>query len=349
MRMDHQLTQKDMIFGTFSWSDETRDNKALRPLGGEGFPLANRLVTTTWNHTVSPSMLNEFRFGFNRSVTFRLSETSFTRDYAKEVFNLKNTATEPIVYGVPSFGISGFSAIGSISQAIGATDENMQFTDNLSIIRGKHNIRTGFQISRQAYYQVTNFNGNPSFTFDGRYTGLQLTAGVGLADYLLGTPSAAGGAIGDGAQDMRSTFYGAYIQDDIRLFSNFTINIGIRYEFARSPVEINNHSLFFSPEWGKVILAGQGVRPDIVDPDYNNWAPRFGFTWNPKFAKNFVVRGGFGMFYATDNFNEEQFKVNGPPFFQAQTLQGDATSAEPVHEGHAAFVHRFSGHQSVQL
>ena len=219
MRMDHQLTQKDIIFGTFSWSDETRDNKALRPLGGEGFPLANRLVTATWNHTISPSMLNEFRFGFNRSVTFRLSETSFTRDYAKEVFNLKNMATEPIVYGVPSFGMSGFSAIGSISQAIGATDENMQFTDNLSIIRGKHNIRAGFQISRQAYFQVTNFNGNPSFTFDGRYTGLQTTAGVGLADYLLGTPASAGGAIGDGAQDMRSTFYGAYIQDDIRLFS----------------------------------------------------------------------------------------------------------------------------------
>ncbi len=323
VRLDHQLSSKDQIFGTFSMSDETRDIKALRPLGGESFPLRNKLLTMTWNHTISPSMLNEFRFGFNRSVTYRLSETSFTKDYAKEVFNLKNIATEPIVYGVPAFNVGGFSGTGSISQAIGATDDNLQFTDNFSVIRGKHNMRTGFQISRQSYFQVTNFSGNPSFAFDGRYTGLQTTAGVGLADFLIGTPSQAGGAVGDGQQDMRSTFYGAYIQDDWRVRSNFTINFGLRYEFARSPVEINNRSLFFSTELQKVILAGKGVRPDIVDPDYNNWAPRFGFNWNPTFLKNFVIRGGAGVFFATDNFNEEQFKVNGPPFFQAQTLVGD--------------------------
>ena len=234
-RLDHQLTPRDMIYGTFSWSDETRDNKALRPYGGEGFPLKNRLVTFTWNRTFSPSILNEFRFGFNRSVTYRLSETSFQRDYAKEIFNLKNIATQPIVYGVPSFSLGTFSAVGSISQAIGATDENLQFTDNFSVIRGKHNMRAGFQISRQAYYQITNFSGNPSFTFNGAYSGLQTTVGTGLADFLLGTPSAAAGAIGDGAQDMRSTFYGAYLQDDWRVLPNFTINLGIRYEFAASP------------------------------------------------------------------------------------------------------------------
>jgi hypothetical protein len=326
MRIDHQFNPRDQVFGTYSHSDETRDLKALRPFGGEGFPLRNRLVTTTWNHIFSPTILNEFRFGFNRSVTYRLSETSFTRDYAKEIFNLKNIATEPIVYGIPAFNISGFSATGSISQAIGATDENLQFTDNFSVIRGKHNMRAGFQISRQAYFQVTNFSGNPSFTFDGRYSGLQTTAGVGLADFLLGVPGNAGGAVGDGQQDMRSTFYGAYIQDDWRVLPNLTINFGIRYEFARSPVEIKNRSLFFSTELRRVVLAGQGVRPDIVDPDYNNWAPRFGFNWNPKFLKNFVVRGGAGIFYATDNFNEEQFKVNGPPFFQAQTLVGNANT-----------------------
>jgi hypothetical protein len=323
MRLDHQVSSRDIVYGSFSWSDETKSNFALRPYGGEGYPLSNRLVTLTWNRTFSPNILNEFRFGYNRSVTYRLSETSFTRDYAKEVFNLKNIATQPIVYGVPSFGIGGFSSVGSISQAIGATDENLQFTDNFSVIRGKHNMRTGFQISRQSYFQVTNFNGNPSFSFDGRYSGLQTTVGTGLADFLLGTPSSAGGAVGDGAQDMRSTFYGVYLQDDWRVLPNLTINVGLRYEFAASPREINNHSLFFSPELKRVVLAGQGVRPEIVDPDYNNWAPRFGFNWNPKFLNNLVVRGGIGVFYATDNFNEEQFKVNGPPFFQAQTLSGD--------------------------
>jgi hypothetical protein len=322
VRLDHQISSRDQLFGTFSWSDETRDVKALRPLGGEGFPLANRLITTTWNRTFSSTVLNEFRFGFNRSRTFRLAETSFTRNYAAEVFNIKNATDQPMVFGVPNFSILGFSAVGSLSQAIGAEDENLQFTDNLSIIKGKHNIRTGFQISRQAYFQITNFSGNPTFTFDGRYTGTQ-TAGYGIAEFLLGIPGRAQGAIGNGQQDMRSNYYGAYLQDDWRILPNFSINIGLRYEFARSPVEINNRSLYFNPEQGRIILAGQGVRPDIVDPDFNNFAPRFGFTFTPKLVNNLVVRGGFGIYYATDNFNEEQFKANGPPIFQAQTIEGN--------------------------
>ncbi|MBI1789983.1 MAG: TonB-dependent receptor [Acidobacteria bacterium] len=213
-----------------------------------------------------------------------------------------------------------------MSQAIGATDENLQFTDNLSWIRGAHNLRTGFQISRQAYFQITNFSGNPTLTFDGRYSGTQ-TSGYGLADFLLGIPGRAQGAIGDGSQDMRSTYYGFYVQDDWRLASNFTINIGLRYEFARSPVEIRNKSLYFNPEQGRIILAGQGVRPDIVDPDFNNFAPRAGFTWNPKFVNNAVVRGGYGVYYATDNFNEEQFKATGPPIFQVCSRTSAPASA----------------------
>ena len=321
-RIDHQVSSKDQLFGTFSWSDEVRDEKALRPFGGQGYPLSNRLVTSTWAHTFNAAILNEFRFGWNRSRTFRLSETSFGPNYAKDVFNLQNTTTQPMAYGIPAFNPAGFSGIGSISQAIGATDENFQFTDNLSIIKGKHNIRTGVQIMRLLYFQITNFAGNPTFTFDGRYTGAQ-TAGYGLGDFLLGLPSRAQGSVGDGSQDMRTTYWSGYVQDDWRLASNFTLNFGLRYEFARSPVEIYDRSMYFSPDQAKIFVAGQGVRRDIVDPDWNNFAPRFGFTWRPGFAQNTVVRGGFGVYYATDNFNEEQFKGQGAPFFQQQTIDGD--------------------------
>lgn len=322
-RIDHLLTSSDQLFGTFSWSEEARDVKALRPYGGEGFPLNNRLVTVTWNRTFRPNILNEFRFGWNRSRTFRLAETSFGRDFAKEVFNLKNTTNVPMVFGVPSFGTSGFGAIGSLSQAIGATDENFQFTDNLGIMKGKHNFRAGLQISRQLYFQITNFAGNPSFNFDGRYTGLQV-AGVGLGDFLLGFPASVQGSIGTGEQDMRTTFWSGYLQDDWRIVPSFTLNFGLRYEVARSPVEILDRSMFFSTDIAQIVLAGKGVRRDIVDPDWNNFAPRIGFTWRPALLNTFVVRGGFGVYYATDNFNEEQFKAQGPPFFQSQRLEGDA-------------------------
>jgi outer membrane receptor protein involved in Fe transport len=322
LRLDHQLGPRDQLYGTYSWADETRDVKVLRQFGGEGFPLSNRLVTITHAHTFSPTLLNEFRFGYNRSRTYRLSETSFGPDYAREVFNLRNTTDQAIMFGIPAFNMNGFGGIGSISQAIGALDENLQFTDNLSLVKGSHNVRAGFQISRQRYFQITNFNGNPTFTFDGRYTGLQ-AAGIGLADFLLGYPSRAGGAIGDSIQNLRTTYWGAYVQDDWRIRPNLTLNYGLRYEFARSPVERDNKSLVFAPDQGRILLAGDGVRPDIVDPDWNNFAPRLGFTWQPGVLSDFVVRGGAGIYYSTDNFNEEQFKGSGPPFFQAQTIEGN--------------------------
>ena len=321
VRIDHQLGPRDQLYGTFSYADEARDVKVLRPYGGEGFPLSNQLVTVTHAHTFTPNLLNEFRFGYNRSKTYRLAETSYGSDFAREVFNLKNTTDQPIMFGIPAFNMTGFGGIGSISQAIGALDENLQFTDNLSLVKGSHNVRAGFQISRQDYFQITNFSGNPTFTFDGRYTGMQAN-GIGLADFLLGTPSRAGGAIGDSIQNLRTTYWAGYVQDDWRIVSNLTLNYGLRYEFARSPVERDNKSLVFAPELGQILLAGQGVRPDIVDPDWNNFAPRLGFTWRPPVLEDFVVRGGAGIYYATDNFNEEQFKGTGPPFFQAQTIEG---------------------------
>ena len=321
VRLDHQLRGGGQLFGTFSSAEEERDVKVLRPYGGEGFPLTNRLFTVTHAQALTPNLLNEFRVGYNRSRTYRLAETSYGEDFAREVFGLENTTDQPIMFGVPAFNMSGFGGIGSISQAIGALDENLQFTDNLSYVTGNHNIRTGFQISRQHYFQITNFSGNPTFTFDGRYTRLQAN-GIGLGDFLLGTPSRAGGAIGDSIQNLRTTYWAGYVQDDWRLHSRFTLNYGLRYEFARSPVERDNKSLVFAADQARILLAGEGVRPEIVDPDWNNLAPRLGFTWRPPILNDFVIRGGGGIYYATDNFNEEQFKGIGPPFFQAQTIEG---------------------------
>ena len=186
------------------------------------------------------------------------------------------------------------------------------------------------------------------FTFDGRYSGLQAN-GIGLADFLLGIPARAGGAIGDSIQNLRTTYWAGYVQDDWRIVPNLTLNYGLRYEFARSPVERDNKSLVFAPELGQILLAGQGVRPDIVDPDWNNFAPRLGFTWRPPVLEDFVVRGGAGIYYATDNFNEEQFKGTGPPFFQAQTIEGDPRHAEPVHARHDAVVHQLAQREPVHV
>ena len=320
VRIDHQLSEKDMIYGTFSNSDESQVRPSLHFLGGDVFPMSDRLWTFTYSRIVTPAILNEFRFGYNDSRTFRLSEGSYGKDYASTVFGLKNTSPQPLDFGVPDFNISGFSGAGSLSEAIGAEDENFQFSDNVSWTRGKHNVRTGLQIIHEKYFQVTDFSGNPSFNFEGRYTGAQ---GLGLGDFLLGIPYQASGALGNSVQHLVTTYWGGYLQDDWHVVPSFTLNLGLRYEFAAAPREVDNRSLYFSPNLGTIVTAGHGVRPEIVDPDYNNFAPRVGFAFRPRFLPRTVFRGGAGVYYATDNFNEEQFKVIGPPFYQPQTINSD--------------------------
>ncbi len=322
VRIDHHITSNDLLYGTFSDSNETLLKPALRPLGGDVFPQTDRLYTLTYTRIISPTQVNEFRFGYNRSLTYRQAETSLTQDYAKDVFGLKNTSPNPFDFGVPNFNPTGFGGVGSLSEAIGATDRNIQFTDNFSWNTRRHNVRLGLTVSRQLYDEITDFSGNPTFTFDGRYTGMQ---GLGLGDMLLGLPITAAGALGDSSQEMRTTYYGGYIQDDWRLASNLTLNFGIRYEYAAAPTERRGKALVFAPDIGAIVYANHGVRPSIVDPDWNNFAPRFGFAYRPSFVKNTVLRGGAGTYYATDNFNEEQFKVIGPPFYQSQTLNSDPT------------------------
>jgi len=322
VRIDQQVTDKDLIYGTYSRSDESLIQPALQFLGGDTFPMSDRLWTFTYNRIISPTVLNEFRFGYNDSQTFRLSEGSNGKNYAVDVFGLKNTSTQPLDFGVPDFSFSGFSGVGSLSEAIGAEDENFQWSDNLSITRGKHNIGVGFQIIHEKYFQITDFSGNPSFSFDGRYTGAQ---GLGLGDFLLGLPYQASGALGNSVQHLATTYWAGYLQDDWHVLPSLTINAGLRYEFAASPAEANQRSLYFDPDLGQVITAGHGVRNGIVDPDYNNFAPRLGFAYRPAFLPRTVIRGGAGIYYATDNFNEEQFQVIGPPFYQPQTINGDPT------------------------
>jgi hypothetical protein len=323
VRIDHRITDRDFVYGSFSNSDESQLSPALRFLGGDVFPMSDRLWTATYVRTITPSIVNEFRFGHNDSVTFRTSEGSNGTNYASSVFGLKNTSPNPFDFGIPAFSITGFGSIGSISEAIGADDENYQYVDNLSVTRGSHNFKTGVQIIHEKLFQITDFNGNPTFSFDGRFTG---RSGNGLADFLLGVPYQAAGALGDSTQNLVTTYYGAYLEDNWKITRDLTLNLGLRYEFANSPREINNRSLYFDTGLRRTVVAGQGVRPEIVDPDYNNFAPRIGFAYQPGFLKNTVIRGGAGIYYATDNYNEEQFKVQGAPFYQSQTINSNPTN-----------------------
>jgi hypothetical protein len=323
-RVDQSITANDKVYATFSNSNEALFNPSIQPLGGSNYPLADHLWTATYDHIFTPNLLNDLRLGLNNSVSYLVPITAYGPNYAKSLFGLTNTDTNPITFGIPDFGISGISGIGSFGEVIGAQDINYQLTDNVTASRGKHNIMAGVELIHMRFLQTTDFGANPAFTYDGRFTGT-VKSGFGLGDFLIGTPYQASGAAGDSAQNLHTNYYGLYAQDNWQALPNLVLSYGMRYEYSLPPVESQNRQGYFSLSQGKELYAGVDIRRSIVKPDYNNLAPRLGFAWRPSFLKNAVLRGGFGLYYATDNWNELQFSIVGSKFYQVQTINSDPT------------------------
>ena len=322
-RLDHALSSKDNLFGSFSFEDRPHNTPGLMPTQGFFYPLRNELLSVTQTYTFSPTVVNELRFGYNRGKTYLLSLGADHTNYASTVFGLQNTSQNPFDAGVPGAGITGFSGPGSFSESIGSLDQDFQIVDSLSIVRGKHNIKLGENFIHEKFYEITDFAGVPSFSFQGKYTG------TGLGDYLLGEPYQGTTSVGDSHQNLRSNYYAVFLQDDWRVRPDLTFNIGARYEKMQNPYDTEDRTEWFDPTAinpvdgtrGAVVSSRSGgVRNGIVDPEWHEFAPRFGFAYSPKFLKNTVVRSSYGIFWASDVWNDLQFLVVGPNFYSSQTV-----------------------------
>lgn len=163
-RLDHSLNTKDEISGSYSFEDRPHTLPGTMPLSGVDFPLRNQLLTLSETHIFSPNVVNVGRFGYNRTKTFKASQTANGPDYAQSVFGLQNTSSNPFDYGIPDATFNGFTTVGSISEAIGATDGDYEFYDSLSIVHGRHNLKIGANFMHEKFWQITDFSGNPYFT-----------------------------------------------------------------------------------------------------------------------------------------------------------------------------------------
>lgn len=324
-RLDHAITGNDNVYATFSDYNSIVVQPSLQPLGGSTLPIADHLWTVTYSHVFSPTILNDLRLGLNNSNEYLNPETAYGPNYAQSLFKLTNTNDNPLTFGIPDFGIAGVSGVGSWSEVIGAQELNYQLTDNVSISKGSHNYMAGVELIHTRFKQATDFSANPGFSFDGRFTGTQLS-GFGLGDFLLGIPYQASGAAGDSEQNLHTNYYGIYARDDWRATRNLTLSYGLRYEYSLAPIESQNRQAYFDLSTGQQVYAGNGIRRSIIKPDYTNLAPRVGFSWNPSFLHNTVLRGGAGIYYATDNWNELQFSIVGSKYYQVQTINSDPTT-----------------------
>ena len=162
-------------------------------------------------------------------------------------------------------------------------------------------------IAKQGFNIFSTGNATGAFFWEGKPTSLPTapdTTGFGFADFMLGQVGRATLDVQTGPTYLRSWYHGGYVQDDIKVTSKLTLNLGLRYDLASPAVEKYNHMSWFdrnvaNPEAGGIpgaLVFASPSRRVGLDLSKKEFGPRFGFaySWNPKT----VVRGGYGISYA---------------------------------------------------
>jgi outer membrane receptor protein involved in Fe transport len=279
----------------------------------------------TWTHVFSPRMLNELRVSETR-VSFLFQATPET---------LANPLSQNYNITFSGQGFGGDATPLGISQNIpqGDDEELYQAQDTVTWTRGRHTLRFGADVGRQIEKELVAQNalGGLIFTAGGAASALD-----NFLDNYLGASGSAGITFGPTRIDPHTWKTAFFIQDDLKLFPDLTINVGIRYDYLTSPenslqypaIDLNNP---FAP-------INTVVK---VKNDANNFGPRIGFAWNPHsgFLRDgkTVFHGGVGAFYDTDftniATNGAQASPNAPTgLLQSTTGRGlpNATSLIPT-------------------
>ncbi|MSV27987.1 MAG: hypothetical protein EXQ52_04475, partial [Bryobacterales bacterium] len=326
-RFDHVISPRDTAYYRFSLAQETKFQNTIHPLGGGNFPQTNRNLAISETHTFSPSVINEARFGYNRTYLGRLPEGAFGPDIARDL-GLRNITAIKESFGPPNVSMNALATFGGNQTAIYQIENMFHAADNLSWIRGKHSLKMGGEFRKFLYKQNTTGWEAPKFNFTGQFSVRPdargaLPQGAAAADFMLGHVFRGDSGDGTAFQDLHTSFLGFFAQDDYRATKNLTFNFGVRYELLPSPTDVNGRMQYFDFNAKKLRRIGEaGAITRLHPTDRNNFAPRFGFAYSPGGGRT-VIRGGYGIYYTTPYWNDYHFLIWGPPYYSITSVFSD--------------------------
>lgn len=329
IRGDYRVNDTHSLFFRYSEQDAPLTPAALAPLAGAQVISFGRGAVAQVASTLRPNVVNVFRAAYNQAKLFG-QQVPVDRNIASEI-GITGVSDVQRNWGVPNVGWVGFSGIGSNGLTQGNNLHNYQLSNATTWIKGSHTIKFGYEIRQTRNFLNSDNGPRGSFTFGNNAFTAALDPATGnpvpntgnpVADFLLGFPLNASGAVGSSATNFRFYTHNLYIQDDWKVSRSLTLNYGLRYEFIGppTPLEQEQRNVYgFDFNTGRQLFPTLGqIRSSVVSPDYKNFAPRFGFAYNPTFAQAWVIRGGIGIYFDQGQMNETQFITNGPPVFAQQ-------------------------------
>jgi len=331
-KLDFNATEKDRITVTlagFSYPQLIPFSSVFLPNDPNvpGAPIFNKNTNyfgnIVYTRTISQNMLNEFIVTAQR-LDFQVNQHAKALPGPAEL-GITGTGTPvdgPPLIALPTSQLAfGYPAINPIQNP----DNTYEFSDNFTRIKGRHTFKVGgsFVIVQS---NSTNSYYAQGFTFNG-------PTGSGskndLADFLFGDADIFQ-SFPPGVNDVHSKQYAGFFQDEWKVTPRLVLTMGIRYEYDTPKGDSKFPQAFIVPGHQSQIypLAPLGLLvqgdPEAPNgstfPDRNNWAPRFGFAWDPLGDGKTSVRGGFGVFYDVLLAGDNILNAFQPPFATAATL-----------------------------
>lgn len=347
VKVDYIATDKDHIFGRYSHAEQDQPTTNTFPLIFDRQSTAPfKAAVLNWTRTISPNMVNEVRVGFNRVVLDNGGVDKGLGNIAEELGISNGNDRGPGLLSIQfDGGLSTNIGSNNIGRQTLFANNTYQLNDNLTIVTGKHILKTGFFFLRSQ--QNTFFAGNNGRTgfirFNGQFTegpnanAPATASGFAEADFVLGTPVRLGRGVNTGTWGHRRNIWAGYFQDDWRITSNLTLNLGYRWEYHSPLTEVNDRQANFSPFTGELLLAGKdGNSRALTDKWFGGHQPRFGFAWTPKFlGDSTVIRGSYGISSFQEGTGTNLRLPLNPPFnFEFEKIfEGDIRPGSSLSQG----------------
>lgn len=333
-KVDHNFSASQHL--VVSYYTTSGENTVRAGTSGQGLPWAlqdfdwrqhNANISETW--VVGPNKVNQVWVGFTRYFGGRLNISNPTLGLAPDA-SLADFGSAITVQGNPSLPNIAVTGFFNLTNAIGGPTAGSNFytvRDTFSNTRGRHALKFGGEAMLQKDVQDTLLNNYGTYSFNGSATGNSAAnpkvAGNALADFLLGVPNAI-------TQDApiraltNSWFTSLFVQDDYKVFSRLTLNLGLRWDIQTPPTDPQNREgTYIAGEQstvnpaapiGQLFPGDNGVTRGIVPVRYHHISPRLGMAWDPWGNGKTSVRAAFGVFYGSLSGNNWNQPSNFEPF-----------------------------------
>ena len=358
-RIDHSISDRHKIFFRYSLNNNRLGEPGGTPaLGSANSSTRGQNYTFSATSNLHPTLLNEFRFNTLYGL-IALAPYLQGRDFNKDagIKGMEETKRSFDIGSFPDFAWSGYASLnGSTFDQRPKTQDRytLEFTDHLTWIHGKHVVKFGGKVRHYQWLGTDSKIYMGNWTFNGQNTenpANSARTGDAFADWALGLPANGGRGYPSDTFGGDYTAWHGFIQDDFKVSSRLTINIGLRYEYTPWAKAFRGQTGTFDGTQARpIIVAGNtaevdlGAQPaaktaygylksliqtsseaglpyNITYPDNRQWAPRFGFAWRPV-GDTTVVRGGYGIFYEGE-YTDGRVNLNMPPFNLSDSALND--------------------------